>query len=42
VLDKKEKEIILGEDDKHLDFKVSLLYAQPENKILHFYWCAIS
>ncbi|MCL1680701.1 DUF2867 domain-containing protein [Elizabethkingia miricola] len=33
VLDKKEKEIILGEDDKHLDFKVSLLYAQPENKI---------
>ncbi len=33
VLDKKEKEIILGEDDKHLDFKVSLLYVQPENKI---------
>ncbi|AQX12623.1 hypothetical protein BAX94_01505 [Elizabethkingia meningoseptica] len=33
VIDKKDKEIILGEDDKHLDFKVSLLYAEPENKI---------
>ena len=28
VIDKTENEVIIGEDDKHLNFKVSLLYQQ--------------
>ena len=35
VFDHSDKEIILGEDDKHLDFRVSL-YAQPENSGTRF------
>ena len=33
LLDKTENEVILGDDDKHLNFKVSLLLAPIVNKI---------
>lgn len=31
VFDKTDNEIILGENDKHLDFRVSLLYSKEKN-----------
>lgn len=34
VFDKTEDEIILGENDKHLDFRVSLLYSKEQNTAL--------
>jgi hypothetical protein len=33
VFDKNEYEIILGEDDKHLDFRVSLFLDKPNNTL---------
>ncbi|KMQ64841.1 hypothetical protein ACM46_11510 [Chryseobacterium angstadtii] len=33
IFDKTENEIIMGENDKHLDFRVSLLYHKTQNAV---------